>query len=215
MNYPTVQIDMAGEEMDDMITIYKLYIKRLPNGYFYLGRTINDPFTYLGSGTAWKRAIKKYKYTIEDIQTWIIYETENLDKLKEVGLYFSKIFNIVKSKYWLNLIDESGEGLTNPSEEVRTKLRTAKIGKKRKPFTEETLKKFSDVRMGKPLSEKHRESVTLANQSQKERLKRSITLQGHSVSEDARKKISEKIRQKWQTGEYSTRKSRNSVTVNN
>ena len=72
----------------------------------YLGQTIQNPFKYKGSGIRWLNHIKKHGY---DVTTEIIFETEDKEELKEKGLYYSKLYNIVESEEWLNLIEESGE----------------------------------------------------------------------------------------------------------
>jgi group I intron endonuclease len=75
-------------------------------------------------------------------------------------------------------------------------------------LSEETRRKLSECRIGKKVSEKHRERIAETNRSDKERLKRSNTLKGHPVSEETKRKISEKIKQKWASNDYATRKSR-------
>jgi len=186
--------------------IYKLYVKQLPNGNLYLGRTIKDPFKYLGSGTLWKRTIKKNNYKLVDIKTWVLFETSIFTELRELGLYYSKLFDIVKNKIWLNLIEESGEGLTNPTEELRSRLSKAKLGVKRKPFTDATKQKMREVKLNVPLSDYHREAISISNKSQKERDKRSIAFTGRKLSDETRKKISDKIKEKWENSDYETRK---------
>jgi len=74
----------------------------------YLGKTIaNDPHLYQGSGKVWKRHIAKHGY---DVTTEILLTTDCADELKALGLYYSKLWNIVESKEFANLMDESGDG---------------------------------------------------------------------------------------------------------
>jgi hypothetical protein len=86
-----------------------LYVKtHNKTGLKYLGKTINeDPYKYTGSGKYWLRHLKKYG---TDYTTQILLVTEDKDELKQTGLFFSKIWNIVKSKEWANLMPESGNG---------------------------------------------------------------------------------------------------------
>ncbi len=92
------------------MTIY-LYIKtRNVTGLKYLGKTQKDPYKYNGSGKYWVRHIEKYGY---DIKTEILLATESELELKETGLFFSKIFNIVKSNEWANLTEENGNGISS------------------------------------------------------------------------------------------------------
>ena len=92
-----------------MKTIY-IYIKESPKGLKYLGKTVRNPYTYLGSGTRWKAHIKKNNYTYKDTKTTILYETVSKEKLKEVGLYYSKLYDVTNRKDWANLMDEKGDG---------------------------------------------------------------------------------------------------------
>ena len=93
-----------------MVTKYYLYIKTSPIGLKYLGKTTKNPFTYLGSGKIWKRHIKKHNLTINDIRTEIILETNDVNELIEKGLELSLLYNVVESKEWANLREESGDG---------------------------------------------------------------------------------------------------------
>jgi len=62
-------------------------------------------FAYSGSGTYWKRHLKKYG---KDISTEILFETNSLEKLKNKGLYYSELYNVVESDEWANLCIETG-----------------------------------------------------------------------------------------------------------
>lgn len=73
----------------------------------YLGKTVKDPFKYKGSGKYWVRHIKKHGYFVD---TKILYQSENPQKISEIGLYYSNLWNIVESEEWANLIPESGHG---------------------------------------------------------------------------------------------------------
>lgn len=91
-----------------MTKIY-LYVKTHNiTGLKYLGKTISkDPYSYKGSGIHWNNHCKKYGY---DISTEILKECQNDDELKYWGLYYSKLWNVVESKNWANLIEEAGPG---------------------------------------------------------------------------------------------------------
>lgn len=86
-----------------------LYVKtHNKTGLKYLGKTTSkDPYSYPGSGTYWSNHIKKHGY---DCTTEILLATKDKEELKETGLFFSKLFNIVNSKEWANLKEESGDG---------------------------------------------------------------------------------------------------------
>ena len=93
-----------------METKYYLYVKTSPSGLKYLGKTTKDPFTYLGSGKIWKRHIKKHNLTTDNIKTEIVFETTDVEKLIKKGIELSILYDVVKSKEWANLRDESGDG---------------------------------------------------------------------------------------------------------
>jgi hypothetical protein len=73
----------------------------------YLGKTIKNPFLYNGSGIYWKNHLKKHG---KDISTYILFQSTNLHNIKVVGLYYSKLWNIVENKSFSNLIEEYGSG---------------------------------------------------------------------------------------------------------
>jgi hypothetical protein len=93
-----------------MKTKYYLYIKTSPFGLKYLGKTSKNPFTYLGSGKIWKRHIKKHNLTTDNIKTEIVFETTDVEKLIKKGIELSILYDVVKSKEWANLREESGDG---------------------------------------------------------------------------------------------------------
>jgi hypothetical protein len=88
--------------------IYYLYKKtHRTTGLQYLGKTVQDPFKYKGSGKRWGYHIKKHGY---DVDTEILLETLDEQELIKIGLYYSKLWNIVESKEWANLKPEAGDG---------------------------------------------------------------------------------------------------------
>jgi hypothetical protein len=88
---------------------FKLYIKtHNKTGLRYLGKTIaKDPHTYTGSGKYWKRHLKKHG---TDYTTQILLVTTDKNDLIETALFFSNIFDIVRSSEWANLKKEEGDG---------------------------------------------------------------------------------------------------------
>lgn len=89
------------------MTIY-LYVKtHNKTGLKYLGKTTRNPLTYHGSGLYWKRHLKQHGY---DITTEILYETEDKEIFKKIASEYSKKFNIVESKDWANIREETGDG---------------------------------------------------------------------------------------------------------
>lgn len=85
-----------------------LYLKtHNKTGLKYLGKTTQDPFSYYGSGTRWLNHLKKHG---NDVSTKILYETTDANKLKEKGLYYSDLWDVVENKSFANLRPESGDG---------------------------------------------------------------------------------------------------------
>lgn len=89
--------------------MYYLYVKtHKETGLKYLGQTsAQDPKKYPGSGTRWTNHIKKYG---NDVETEIIFESTNKEEIKEKGLYYSKLWNVVADNNWANIIPEDGTG---------------------------------------------------------------------------------------------------------
>jgi hypothetical protein len=86
-----------------------LYVKTHNiTGLKYLGKTVsNDPHSYPGSGTVWRRHLDKHGY---DYTTEILLETDSHEELKKQGIYYSNLWNIVESTEWANLMIEQGDG---------------------------------------------------------------------------------------------------------
>lgn len=76
-------------------------------GLKYLGYTKNNPFKYSGSGTYWIRHLSEHG---NDVSTEILLECSSKKEIKEMGIYYSKMWNIVESKEWANLKEEEGNG---------------------------------------------------------------------------------------------------------
>lgn len=91
------------------MSIYKLYIKEhRVTGLKYLGITIRDDHeSYLGSGTRWLRHLRKYG---TDIKTTVIGVYNSKEELREAGIYYSNLWNVVASNKWANLKIEEGDG---------------------------------------------------------------------------------------------------------
>jgi hypothetical protein len=90
------------------MVIYYLYKKtHRDTGLKYLGFTKENPYSYTGSGVRWISHCEKHGYNID---TEILLETPNKNKIKETGIYYSNLWNVVKSRDWANLKPETGDG---------------------------------------------------------------------------------------------------------
>ena len=137
-----------------------LYLKtHNKTGFKYLGKTICiDPYSYKGSGIVWKRHIKKHGY---DVTTEILLETTDPTELRKVGMYYSNLWNVVKSKDFANIIPEMGDGGAMPwTSESREKLSKTNKGKK---HTLESKKNYSKAqqRQAQHLSKKTKEYLSI------------------------------------------------------
>lgn len=84
-----------------------LYLKtHNDSGLKYLGKTIQDPFKYKGSGTRWLNHLRKHG---NNVTTEILKECYSEDELKEWGIYYSNLWNIVESGDFANIIVEQGD----------------------------------------------------------------------------------------------------------
>ena len=94
--------------------IIYLYIKtHNKTGLKYLGKTTyKDPHKYPGSGKYWRLHLEKHGY---DYTTEILKECKTKEEVKQWGLYYSNLWNIVNSEQWANLKEEAGDGGDNSS----------------------------------------------------------------------------------------------------
>lgn len=129
-----------------------LYIKTHNiTGLKYLGKTESkDPFVYKGSGKYWKWHLKKYGY---NITTEIIFQSENKEEFKNTSIYFSFLYDVVKSDEWANLTEENGIcGGDVMSEKVKKEMRLRMLGNipgnKGKCCLKETKQKISKSLIG-------------------------------------------------------------------
>jgi hypothetical protein len=96
------------------MTIY-LYVKtHNKTGLKYLGKTVQDPFTYLGSGYDWTDHLKEFG---RSHSTEVIQECSNNKELSYWGRYYSKLWRVTTSvddfgnRIWANRIPETGGGV--------------------------------------------------------------------------------------------------------
>jgi group I intron endonuclease len=125
----------------------------LINGKRYLGQKkfYRNWKTYLGSGQAFKKAVKKYGE--ENFSKNIIYICYSADELDQIEYDLSVFFNVVESDDWYNL-KYGGRTMHgySPSLETRAKISKANKGKpapnKGIPMSEETKRKQSEAQSG-------------------------------------------------------------------
>jgi len=191
------------------MTIY-LYVKtHSKTGLKYLGQTSSkDPHKYPGSGMYWKSHLKKHGH---DYTTEILKECQTKTELKEWGIYYSKLWNVVESKDWANLTEESGLGGKTVenfkhSEETKAIISSTHKGKKKSP---EHVKKMKTVRKGmswgnhteeaKEKIRNHRHTDEFKKHLSETRKGKENPNYGKTTSEEAKAKIREGVKKSWET----------------
>ena len=114
------------------MTIYLYKKTHNKTGLQYLGKTKLDPFKYKGSGKDWIPHIKEHGY---DVTTEILKECSTNEELKEWGLHYSNLWDIVESDVWANRIPETGGGtLGGIDSPTATKLNNKRVAEGTHPF---------------------------------------------------------------------------------
>lgn len=111
-----------------------------------MGKTTQDPFTYLGSGVDWKGHLKEHG---EEHTTEIIRECKSNKELNKWGRYYSDLWNVAESKDWANRIPETGGGANHPPERKEL-YRQQQLGRKKPPRKPEHTEKIAAQARGKP-----------------------------------------------------------------
>ena len=123
------------------MTIYLYKKTHKVTGLQYLGKTISsNPYLYPGSGAYWRHHLEKHGNNVE---TEILRECQTEDELKEWGQHYSKLWNVVESKDWANLIEEAGTGgyWSNESKQKLSKSMSNALSQLTKKQLTERMKK--------------------------------------------------------------------------
>jgi hypothetical protein len=157
------------------MTIYLYKKTHKDTGLKYLGKTIaKDPYAYPGSGIYWTRHLEKHGNNVE---TEILCECATEEELKFWGQHYSKLWNVVESKDWANLIEEAGPGgvwsreskekLSQTNKESLAKLTPEQKSQRMKnscsspsSWTESRRKKISQALTGITRSKETREKIS-------------------------------------------------------
>jgi hypothetical protein len=133
-----------------------LYVKtHNVTGLKYLGQTKNkNPHGYSGSGLYWKLHLKRHG---RDFSTEIIKECTTQEEVRQWGVLYSNLWNVVESDEWANLKPETGDGGC---------LLGTNLGRQHSAFTKQ---KISDSKKGKPINR-----VTPISEETKKKLSESL-----------------------------------------
>jgi general stress protein YciG len=87
----------------------KLYVKtHKDTGLKYLGKTEQvDHDKYRGSGDRWLNHLKEHG---NNVSTEIVYQSEDIEDIRKMGLELSAKWDIVASNEWANIKPEEGDG---------------------------------------------------------------------------------------------------------
>ena len=137
-------------------------------------------------------SIKKYGFEAFYIEKEykVAYSKEELDFWEK---YYIKMFNTTNPKYGYNNESGGSHGSGIPSKETRVKMSEAQKGKH---LSEETKKKISESNKGKMSGEKH------PNYGNHKLAGENNPMYGKHHTEEAKKKISEKVKERWKNQEY-------------
>lgn len=156
----------------------------LINGKKYIGRdSKNDP-TYLGSGHALLKAIKKYGK--ENFKKEIVEECKSFDELEKREEYWLNHYDAGRSNEFYNMHNYSSGGSlgVHVTSETRKKLRDFNLGKK---LSDETKIKMSESRKGNKnhfFGKKH-------SHESREKIREARKKQRIIITDETKKKISE------------------------
>ena len=144
------------------MVIYKT--TNLVNGKQYIGKSVRNRPSYLGSGSVLKKAIRKYGK--ENFVKEIIEECSSTEELKEREEYWLNHYDSARNPMFYNTHNHSyGSGIgelgtfygRHHSEVTKNKLRQILSGRK---FSDETRQKMSQSKKGKSFSDSHREKIS-------------------------------------------------------
>ncbi len=175
-----------------------LYVKtHRQTGLKYLGYTSQDPYSYHGSGVYWKLHLKKHGY---DYDTEILAECQAKEEIRQLGLHYTALWNIVESDDWANLKEECGDG-GRQSAEVRQRISAAGRGrtpwnKGKQVWSEEQRAQMSQRNKDRgPQSAEHVAKRVAKNvgktRSNETKAQLSEALKGRTFTEESRRKMSQ------------------------
>ena len=76
-------------------------------GLQYLGYTKNDPYKYKGSGVRWVKHLLEHG---NDVTTIVLETCKTKEEVRQLGIYYSELFDVVKSRDWANMKKEEADG---------------------------------------------------------------------------------------------------------
>lgn len=196
---------------------YIYMTENLVNGKKYIGQKKSTKFLnerYLGSGALLAKAIEKYGK--ENFKVSLICECESKEELNEMEIYYIKLYDAQNNPNFYNLAPGGESGVGGPkfkghkhTDESRRKIsennkgeKNAFYGKKhteetkqhmkemakhRKPVSDETRQKLSQIRKGRKFTEEHKRKISEAQKGEKG------NNYGKKLSTETKNKISDTV----------------------
>jgi len=88
--------------------MHTLYLKKHDiTKKLYLGWTTRDVETYSGSGIYWLKHLKKHG---DFVSTVVLEQTEDINRLRSQGLFYSQLWDVADNPQFANLKEEDGVG---------------------------------------------------------------------------------------------------------
>ncbi len=168
------------EDTNESGQMIYLYVKtHNVTGLKYLGKTVSkDPHKYKGSGLVWRNHCNVHGY---NYSTQIIFQSIHKHEIKDQGIYYSQLWDVVRSDEWANLKAEECDG-----------------GYCARSFTPEANAKRSQTMKGRPQHPDHTAKVSKALKGRKDTrspeakaqaaAKASLKLKGRKMSEEFKQK---------------------------
>lgn len=177
-----------------------LYIKQhRRTSLKYFGKTSIDPYHYSGSGWHWSNHLRKHGNDVITLRVW---EFDDIKECKRFALKFSIDNNIVSSKAWANMVNESGVGgwpLKWPPGS-RDGDKNPFFGKK---HSERTRHLISKLHKGKKLTDDQKNSISIAlkgkkrSQTAKNNYSRSMSLRAQNLLDPSMLALREARSKNW------------------
>lgn len=193
----------------------------LINGKQYIGSTIGHDKNYIGGGTYFNKAVKKYGKN--NFKQDVLQECETIEQARLLEAFYINKFNTLKPSGY-NILKDGGMGLSdswgNHTNETKQKISKKMKGKK---LSKEHIKILSEKRMGKKISEKTKQKISdslkgriltyehiinmskskkgrILSEETKNKIRKS--LEGHAVSDETKQKIKNKNKGKTLSPEH-------------
>jgi group I intron endonuclease len=169
----------------------------LINGKKYIGKDIKNNPKYLGSGSLFKEAVKKYGK--ENFKKEILEICSTIDELERRETYWIEYFNAIKDNMFYNIRENVKNWYSkadeNKKQYVKNKISLSNKGKK---LSNETKEKISKSNLGKIKGKYHTEEsklkISMKNKGRKhtleEKQKISKNSKGIQKSEETKNKMS-------------------------